>query len=138
MNPVPIAELPDSNIACYEDCIRYGRLGSKQEICVPFSEVVQVHCRRSVHPFAIVTLLISGVVTLVAFGIVSSLWLRVPLVVIAVALGATGIRGFFADQVMIIRNNNQITARRCYDARKAVELFAANCAVAISTYKASS
>lgn len=137
MNPAPIAELPDSNIACYEDCIRYGRLGAKQESCVPFSEIVQIYYRRSVHPFAIATLIISGVVTLVAFGIVSSLWLRVPLAVIAAALGATGIRGFFADQVVIRKNDNKITARRCYEAREAVELFAANCATAVSAFKAS-
>ena len=137
MSETLIAELPASNIACFEDRIQFGRLLGPQDTSISFSSISQVWYQRSVSPFAIVSILFAVGLLLIAYAAFSSLWIRIPLTILAIVAARIGLRGFFANQVVIEELENKRTVRNCYDTRKSVELFVANCTVALSIFRSS-
>lgn len=137
MNATLIAELPASNISCFEDRIQYGRLLGPQDTSISFSSVSQVSYQRSISPFAIASILFAIGLLLLAFFVLSSIWIRIPLALLAILAARIGLRGFFANQVVIVEHESKRTVRNCFDTRKTVELFVANCAVALAIFRSS-
>ena len=135
MNSSPIAELPASNISCFEDRIQYGRLQAPQDHSISFADITLVSCQRSIHPFAVVCLVLAVGLLVPAFAVFSSLWVRITLTLLATPMVITGLRGFLADQIVVVEHSNKRTVRNCYDTREAVELFAATCVVALATFR---
>lgn len=132
-----IAELPASNISCFEDRIQYGRLLRPQDTSISFSSMSQVGYQRSINPFAVASIVFAMGLLLLAYAVFSGIWVRVPMTILAIPVARIGLRGFFANQVVIVEHENKRTVRNCYDTRKAVELFAANCSVALSIFRSS-
>lgn len=137
MNATLIAELPASNISCFEDRIQYGRLLGPQDTSISFSSVSQVSYQRSISPFAIASILFAIGLLILAFFVLSSIWIRIPLALLAILAARIGLRGFFANQVVIVEHESKRTVRNCFDTRKTVELFVANCAVALAIFRSS-
>lgn len=137
MNATLIAELPDSNLSCFEDRIQYGRLQAPQDTTISFADITRVAYQRAIHPFAIVSIVFALGLLLTAFAVFSSLWVRSAMTLLAAPIAITGLRGFFADQIIIVEHGNKRTVRNCYDTRRSVELFAATCTVAIATFRSS-
>ncbi len=137
MNATLIAELPASNISCFEDRIQYGRLLGPQDTSVSFSSISQVWYQRSINPFAIASILFAIGLLLLAFAVFSSIWVRIPMIMLAIPAARIGLRGVFSNQVVILEHEGKRAVRNCYDTRKAVELFVANCSVALSIFRSS-
>lgn len=135
MNATLIAELPDSNLSCFEDRIQYGQLQAPQDTSISFADITLISYQRSIHPFAIVAIFLAFSLLLLAFAVFSGLWIRIAMTLFAAPIAMTGLWGFFADQIVIVEQGNKRTIRNCYDTRGAVELFAANCTVALATFR---
>lgn len=136
MNATLIAELPDSNISCFDDRIQYGRLLRPQDTSIPFSSISQIWYQRSISPFAVASVFFAISLLLLAFAVFTSIWMRIPMTLTAILATKIGARGFVANQV-VVEHENKRTIRYCYDTREAVELFAANCSVALAAFRSS-
>jgi hypothetical protein len=137
MNSTLIVELPYSNISCFEDRIQYGRLLGAQDKTILFSSVSHVLFQRTISLFAVAFILFAIGLLLLAFAVFSSIWVRIPMVMLAIPATRIGLRGFFANQVVILDHESKRTVHNCYDPRQTVELFAANCTVALSNFRSS-
>lgn len=137
MERTSIAELPGSNVSCFEDHIQYGRLEEPQDNSLHFSEIESVYHQRSIHPFAIISFFLTGFFAWLAFWVFESYWIKGPLALCAIGVLLTGVRGFFVDQIVILDRQQRKVIHNCYDPRQDVELFTANCAVALSVFRSS-